>query len=220
VYQITARDRNRLAIQSELLTASILGVENVLCLTGDAITSGDHQQAKPVFDLDAVQMIQVTNGLNEGVDAAGNKLSKSPDFFIGAAVSPNAEPLEPEIIKMEKKIDGGAKFFQTQAVFDIKRFERFVKSIPKKDGVYLLAGIVVLKSEKMAKFMNDNISGIEVPQELIIEMESSSKKKAKGIEIAARIIKEVKGLVDGVHIMSLGWGDIVPEIISLAGLST
>ena len=162
ILQMTCRDRNRLALQSDLLSATVLGIENVLLLTGDHTTLGDHPDAKPVFDLDSVQLIQVAKTLEEGKDMKGNELKGSPKFCLGAVVNPGAEPLEPEIIKMEKKIDAGAQFFQTQAVYDIDQYKRFLDKT-KHLKTTILAGIVLLKSAGMAKYMNENVSGVHVP---------------------------------------------------------
>ena len=216
IYQITARDRNRLALQSELLGASILGVENALCLTGDAVQQGDHPQAKPVFDLDSVQMLYTASLLNQGKDLAGKKLNRPTNFFLGAACSPNADPLEPEIIKTRKKIQAGAKFFQTQAVYEPEKLKQFIKILG--EDVFILAGIVFLKSAKMAKFMNENISGVEIPEEIISELESASDPVEKGIEITARLVVELKEFVDGIHLMPLGKAEVVPKILAKAGL--
>lgn len=217
IYQITARDRNRLALQSELLGASILRVENVLCLTGDAIKQGDHPGAKPVFDLDSVQLLYTADQLNKGKDLAGKKLNKPTNFFLGAACAPCAEPLEPEIIKTRKKIQAGARFFQTQAVYEPEKLKRFIDALGVRD-VYILAGIVFLKSAKMARFMNENISGIEIPADIIAELESASDPVQKGIEITARLVVELKELVAGIHLMPLGKAEVVPEILKKAGL--
>jgi len=216
IYQITARDRNRLALQSELLGASILGVENALCLTGDAVQQGDHPQAKPVFDLDSVQMLYTASLLNQGKDLAGKRLNRPTNFFLGAACSPNADPLEPEIIKTRKKIQAGAKFFQTQAVYEPEKLKQFIKILG--EDVFILAGIVFLKSAKMAKFMNENISGVEIPEEIISELESASDPVQKGIEITARLVVELKEFVNGIHLMPLGKAEVVPEILAKAGL--
>ncbi|HDH97418.1 MAG TPA: 5,10-methylenetetrahydrofolate reductase [Proteobacteria bacterium] len=220
VYQLTCRDRNRLALQSDLLSAWALGIENVLCLTGDHPFLGDHREAKPVYDLDSVQLLKVASGLNDGTDMAGHELEGKPNFYLGAVVTPTADPLEPQLIKMEKKIDAGARFFQTQAIFDPEAFEKFIEHT-KGFGVPIIAGIVVLKSAAMAKFMNENVAGIHVPDSLIQEMADTKKedRKKKAVEIAARIIKAVKPMCQGVHIMPLGWGDLVPDIIDAAELS-
>ena len=219
VYQLTCRDRNRLALQSDLLSASVLGIKNVLALTGDHPALGDHPQAKPVYDLDSVQLIGAIKQLNSGYDMNGNKLDGSPDFFIGAVVNPGADEIEPEIIKFRKKIASGAQFFQTQAVFDVDRFKKFMKQV-KDFNVPILAGIVLLKSAGMAEYMNENIAGVHVGRNLIDEMKSVSKedRPKKSIEIAARLIKELKPFCQGVHIMPLGWDKYVPAVLDAAGL--
>ena len=217
IFQMACRDRNRLALQSDLLSASVLGIENVLLLTGDYPTLGDHPEAKPVFDLDSVQLIQVAKALQDGKDMKGNALKGAPKFCIGAVVNPGADPLEPEIIKMEKKIGAGAQFFQTQAVYDIELFKRFLDSI-KHIKVPVLAGIVLLKSAGMAKYMNKNVAGVFVPDNLIQEMVMTKDKAAKSVEIAARLIKELKPLCQGIHIMPIGWDKKVPLVLAAAGL--
>jgi 5,10-methylenetetrahydrofolate reductase len=209
ILQVTCRDRNRLALQSDLLSASVLGIENVLLLTGDHPTLGDHPEAKAVFDLDSVQMIQVARTLESGKDMKGNDLLGSPKFCIGAVVNPGADPLEPEIIKMEKKIKSGAQFFQTQAVYDIEQFKNFLDSI-KHLKTTILAGIVLLKSAGMAKYMNENVSGVHVPDNLIEEIKSAAKED--------RPKKSVEPLCQGIHLMPLGWDKLVPQILASAGL--
>jgi len=175
IFQVTCRDRNRLALQSDILSAASLGIENLLLLTGDHTTLGDHPQAKPVFDLDSVQLLEVVRGLQSGTDMVGNKLQGTlPRFCMGAVVNPGADPIEPQIIKMEKKIQAGAEFFQTQAIYDVKIFENFLSKI-KHLKTTILAGIVLLKSAGMAKYMNENVAGVTVPQNLIDEMSSVSK---------------------------------------------
>ena len=220
IFQVTCRDRNRLALQSDILSAASLGIENLLLLTGDHTTLGDHPQAKPVFDLDSVQLLGVVKGLQEGLDMVGNKLEGNPPrFCMGAVVNPGADPIEPQIIKMEKKIEAGAEFFQTQAVYDIKLFENFLSQI-KHLKTTILAGIVLLKSAGMAKYMNKNVAGVSVPQNLIDEMDSVAKedRAKKSIEIAARLIKELRPMCQGVHIMPIGWDKKVPLVLDAAGL--
>lgn len=217
IFQVTCRDRNRLALQSDLLSAAVLGIENVLALTGDYPTLGDHPDAKPVFDLGSVQLLEVARTLQEGKDMKGNPLKGAPKFCIGAVVNPGADPLEPEIIKMEKKIQAGALFFQTQAVYDVELFKRFLDSI-KHLKTTILAGIVLLKSAGMAKYMNKNVAGVFVPDNLIKEMEEAKDKSAKSIEIAARLIKELKPMCQGIHIMPIGWDKKVPLVLDAAGL--
>jgi len=219
VFQLTCRDRNRLALQSDLLSAWALGIENVLCLTGDHPILGDHTEAKPVYDLDSVQLLKAASTLNQGHDMAGHELESEPNFFLGAVVTPAAEPVEPQIIKMKKKIEAGARFFQTQAVYEPEKFERFMNQI-QDSRVPVIAGIVILKSAAMARFMNTNVAGISVPESIIQEMEETAKedRKKKAVEISARVIRQVKPLCQGVHIMPLGWDDLVPEVINQAEL--
>ncbi|MDI6801489.1 MAG: methylenetetrahydrofolate reductase [Thermodesulfovibrionales bacterium] len=221
ILQMTCRDRNRIGLQSDLLGASILNIKNVLCMTGDHVLAGDHKQAKPVYDVESVQLLGVVNSLNNGKDMAGNDLKGSTDFFQGAVVTPEANPLEPQLIKFEKKVRAGARFFQTQAIYDINKFKDFMK-YAKKFPVKILAGIVVLKSAGMANFINNNVPGIRVPQELIDELKAAGKEKAldTGLNIAARHIKQLKeeNICDGVHIMAIGMEDKVPTIMERAGL--
>ena len=217
VFQITCRDRNRIALQSDLLNAYVLGIENVLCLTGDYVSLGDHPQAKPVFDLDSVTLLQAAKKLEEGSDLSGKELKGAPKFCLGAVVTPAADPLEPQIIKMGKKVKAGAQFFQTQAVYEPKRFEEFMKQV-KHLNVPVMVGIVLLKSAGMARFMNKNVAGVYVPDNLIEEMEGTDNKVKKSIEIAARLIKEMKPLCQGVHIMPIGWEKRVPAVLDAAGL--
>lgn len=219
VYQLTCRDRNRLALQSDLISAWALGIQNVLCITGDHPVLGDHAEAKPVYDLDSVQLIKAASGLNNGYDLAGHELESRPDLFIGAVVTPGADPVEPQIIKMKKKINAGAKFFQTQAVYDAEKFKQFMEQV-KPFGVPVIAGLVLLKSAAMAKYMNANVAGITVPDSIIEEMETTPKedRKKKSAEITARIIKEIKPYCQGVHIMPLGLDALVPDVLKEAEL--
>lgn len=221
VFQLTCRDRNRLALQSDLLSAWILGIENVLCLTGDHPALGDHLETKPVFDLDSVQLLKAASSLNAGKDLSGHDLDGSPDFFLGAVVTPGADPIEPQIIKMKKKVAAGAKFFQTQAIYDAEAFGRFADRV-KDLNVPIMAGIVILKSAGMARYMNENVAGVSVPDKLIEEIGKTKKgdRKNKAVEIAARIIREVKPFCHGVHLMTLGWEDLVPKIVEEAGLKS
>lgn len=218
IFQITCRDRNRLALQSDLLSAAALLIENVLILTGDHTTLGDHPEAKPVFDLDSVQLLQVARKLETGFDMKANKLEGTPPkFCLGAVVNPGADPIEPQIIKMEKKIEAGAEFFQTQAVYDIKIFENFLSKI-KHLKTTILAGIVLLKSAGMARYMNKNVAGVFVPDNLIKEMEETKDKTATSVDIASRLIKELKPMCQGIHIMPIGWDKVVPKVLDACGL--
>ena len=220
IMQLTCRDRNRLGLQSDVLSAAVLGIDNLLCLTGDHPTLGDHPEAMPVFDLDSVQLLSAVKGLMGGKDMAGNDLEgRPPQFALGAVVNPGAEPLEPQIIKMEKKIQAGAEFFQTQAVYEVDKFADFMRKI-KHLKTPVMAGIIFLKSPGMAKFMNANIAGVHVPEEIIDELAGAGKEKRveKSLEISARLITELKDLCQGVHIMSLGWERHISTVLEMAKL--
>lgn len=221
VFQLSCRDRNRLALQSDLLSAHVLGIHNVLCITGDHVTLGDHSEAKPVYDLDSVQLLQAIQSLKEGKDMGGSELKGSPELYAGAIVVPEANPLEPQLLKFEKKVKAGAAFFQTRAVFDIEKFKTFMTHA-RQFKVKILAGIALLESTDMARDMNDNFPGVSVPKDLIEEMAGAGKEKglAKGIEIAGRIIKQLKedAISDGVHIMAGRNEKAVPDILSAAGI--
>jgi methylenetetrahydrofolate reductase (NADPH) len=212
ILQVTCRDRNRLSLQSELLSAYALGIENVLVLTGDHTLCGDHPQAKPVFDLDSVQLLSAAKGLCSGRDMSGAVLDGAPDLCLGAVVNPCADPLEPELIKMKKKIDSGAQFFQTQAVFDIKKFDVFMAKVSKYN-VPILAGIILLKSSAMALYMNENVAGIYVPDDIIKRLNSSKDKKKEAVDIACELISALRGSCCGVHIMPIGWDNVLPEVL-------
>ena len=220
IFQMTCRDRNRLALQSDLLSAHVLGIENVLALTGDLPALGDQPQAKPVYDLDSVQLLWVISRLNEGYDMVGNELRGKPNFFAGAVVTPEADTeakRELQLIKMEKKITTGARFFQTQAVYDVDSFANFMKRV-EGFNVPILAGVIPLKSAGMARFMNKNVAGVSVPEELIDKMAKTEDKVATGIEIGANLIEELRDICHGVHIMAIGWEKRVPAILDTAGL--
>ncbi|MFO8010978.1 MAG: methylenetetrahydrofolate reductase [Dehalococcoidia bacterium] len=222
ILQMTCRDRNRMGLESDLLAANVLGIDNVLCLTGDYISVGDHLDAKPVFDLDSVQLIQAVRMMEQGKDIAGNEMNAPASFCCGAIVTPEADPIEPQLLKFEKKINAGIEFVQTQAIYDIDNFKKFMEYARKFDNVKILAGIVLLSGAGMAKYMNANVPGIFVPQELIDELAGAQKGKAieKGIEIAGRTIKQIKdeNICDGVHVMAISREHLVPEILAAAGL--
>jgi len=221
ILQMTCRDRNRIALQSDLLFAHSRDIHNVLCLTGDSVILGDHKEAKGVFDLDSSQLLATIRLLEKGKDLGGNALEGSVSFCAGAVVTPEADPLEPQLIKFEKKVEAGAEFIQTQAVYDLDNFKKFM-DYARQFPVKVLAGIILLTSAAMARFMNKNVSGVRVPQELIDEMASAPKGRAleKGIQIAGRMIRRLReeGMCDGVHIMAIGKEEVVPEIMSAAGL--
>ncbi len=221
IYQLTCRDRNRIALQSDLLSAAMFGIENLLLLTGDHTKLGDHPQAKPVFDLDSVSLIHAVTRLEAGVDLGGNELvGEPPKFAKGAVVSPCSDSVDAQLAKMERKVRAGADYFQTQAVFEPEKFIRFMEKA-KQFGKPVQVGIIIPKSAGMAKFMNNNVAGIHVPDEMIEELKKDKEKTKAGItgvEIAARIIKECRPYCQGVHIMALGWEDKVPELLKQAGI--
>lgn len=218
IFQITCRDRNRLALQSDLLSAYVLGVRNVLVLTGDHTVLGDHPQSKPVFDLDSVSLLAAASTLMEGKDMVGNALTGKPDFLLGAVVNPGADPLEPQILKLERKINAGARFFQTQAVYDVASFERFVRKV-EQFKVPILGGIVLLKTAGMAKYMNEKVAGVTVPDRYIKMMAEAKKEERSrvSIQIAAELIKGMKDFCQGIHIMPLGWERYVPAVLEASG---
>jgi len=221
IFQLTCRDRNRIALQSDLLSAALFGIENLLLLTGDHTKLGDNPQTKPVFDLDSVSLIHAVKTLESGVDLGGNKLDgEPPSFAKGAVVSPCSDSVDVQLAKMERKVKAGVEYFQTQAVYQPDKFRSFMEKA-KHFGVPVQLGIVIPKSAAMVKFMNNNVAGISVPQEMIDEL-NADKEKTKagitGVEISARIIRECKDYCQGVHIMALGWENKVPDILKLAGL--
>jgi 5,10-methylenetetrahydrofolate reductase len=218
VLQVTCRDRNRLALQSDLLGAWALGTENVLAMTGDYVTMGDHPEAKPVFDLDSVQLIAAIQTLKDGNDLAGNELEGSPDFYLGAVAHPASEPRGLQQMKLRKKVAAGAQFIQTQAIYDADIFKEFMKGVP--DGVKVMAGLVPLRSARAARFMNENVPGIVVPDELIERMEGAEKKVTEGINITVELIDQLRNVCDGVHIMAIGMEKRLPEILEKAGFSS
>ena len=220
ILQMTCRDRNRLALQADLLFAYSRGIRNVLCLTGDSVVVGDHKEAKGVFDLDSSQLLAAVRTLEKGKDLGGNDIDGSVEFCAGAIVTPEANPIEPQLIKFEKKLEAGAEFIQTQAVYDLDNFAEFME-YARPFGVKVLAGIILLTSWRMAEFMNKNVPGVFVPVPLVEEMKSAPKGGAlqKGIEIAGRMIRTIKEnkLCDGVHIMAIGKEEVVPDILEAAG---
>ncbi len=221
ILQMTTRDRNRLALQADLLLAYSRDIRNVLCLTGDSVDIGDHKEAKPVFDLDSVQLIKMIKTVESGKDLGGNDLKGTPEFCIGASVHPAADFIEPQLIKFEKKIAAGVQFFQTQGIYDLDCLRRFMQ-YARQFNVKILPGIIVLTSARMARYMNDNVPGVIVPQGIIDELATVEKGKGvqKGIEIAAQLIKAIKeeSLCHGVHIMAVGREGIVPDILEKAEL--
>jgi len=226
VFQMVCRDRNRIALESDALSAAVLGIENVLALTGDHVVMGDHREAKPVHDLDSVGLLQALARLESGSDLGAdfkgnpNQLDGNPKFFKGCCVTPCGKNPQAQIIKLEKKVEAGAQFVQTQAVYDPATFERFMAGM-RHLKVPVLVGIVVLKSAGMAKYMNRSVPGVQVPDALIKQLAEAPKEDLKKVstEIAARLVREMKPMCQGAHLMTLGWDDLVPGIIAQAGLA-
>jgi 5,10-methylenetetrahydrofolate reductase len=226
VFQMVCRDRNRIALESDALSAAVLGIENVLALTGDHVVMGDHREARPVHDLDSVGLLQALARLESGSDLGAdfkgnpNQLDGIPKFFKGCCVTPCGKNPQAQIIKLEKKVEAGAQFVQTQAVYDPATFERFMAGM-RHLKVPVLVGIVVLKSAGMAKYMNRSVPGVQVPDAIIKQMAAAPKEDLKKVatEIAARLVREMKPMCQGAHLMTLGWDDLVPGIIAQAGLA-
>ncbi len=219
IYQLTCRDRNRIALQSDLLSAEILGLKNVLALTGDFTTMGDHPHAKPVFDLDSPQLLDVICQLNSGIDMEGNELKGSTDLFPGAAVNPGADPVEPQVFKAKMKAERGARFFQTQAIYEPKILKSFLSEL-RDEGVEVpvLVGILPLKSPGMARFMNENIAGAFVPDRVIEGLEKADDLVEESLNVCARVIRETSDCCQGVHLMPMGWEEHVPELLDKSRL--
>ncbi len=226
VFQMTTRDRNRIALQSDLLGASVLGIQNVLCLTGDHQARGDHPQAKKVFDLDSIQWIMAVKEIrDQGCLMNGKKISGSPKFFIGAVANPFVESLELHIIRLQKKIAAGTDFIQTQPVLDMEHFKKWLSQATERgltDQCAIIAGIIPLKSAKIARHLQNNVPGIMVPDTIIDRLDAmpEDRQQEEGINIALEIIeglKQTKG-VRGIHIMAIGCEEKLPEIIERAGL--
>lgn len=221
IMQMTTRDRNRIALQSDILGAAALGIRNILCITGDHQSKGDHPFAKNVFDIDSVQFLWTVRKMrDDGELLSGEKLTKNPSLFIGAVENPFADPLDIRILRIEKKVDAGAQFIQTQCIFDIERFEEFMELFCKRglhERVALLGGVTPLRSLGMARYMKENVAGIRIPDSIIERLKSVPKEEVKeeGIRICVETIKRLKNMegVRGVHIMAIEWEEIVPEIV-------
>ena len=221
IFQMTCRDRNRIALESDLLSAAMFGIDNVLSLTGDYTKLGDHPGAKPVFDLDSVSLLYTMGLLEQGKDLGGQDLDgEAPSFAKGAVVSPCSDSIDAQLVKMERKIKAGAQFFQTQAIFDSEKYIKFYERA-KEFGVPIQLGIIVPKNAGMCNFMNNNVAGISIPADIIEELKADKERAKAGItgtEIAARIIRECKDYCQGVHIMTLGWEDKIPGLLEQAGI--
>ena len=220
IVQLTCRDRNRIAIQSDILGAAALGLKNFVFMGGDSPVSGDHPEAKAVFDLPAAGLLAAAEALRNGRDMAGNALTGTPDLFLGATANPGASKFEAEVENTRRKIDAGARLLQTQAIYHVDQLKRFIDAV-KPDGVAVLAGIIPLKSEKSGPWLNANLPGVVVPPDMLEAMELAAKAGAareKGIELAADVVRQMRGICQGVHIMAIGWEAEVPEILRVAGV--
>ena len=222
IVQMTTRDKNRIAIQAGMLGAAVLGIPNLVFMGGDPPKNGDHPDAKPVFDLFASQLLDIVRNFESGTDLAGNKLSGSPSFCIGAVVNPGSPRLDAEIENMHRKIDAGAAFLQTQAVFDTSQFAEFLSKTGAIE-VPILAGVIPVKSVNMAQFMNQRVPGITVPDALMKRIADCGTDKqriaATSVEVAADIVRDLKSMTRGVHMMAIGWEDKIPRILDLAAAS-
>ena len=221
IVQMTCRDRNRMGLESDILSAAMFGIDNILALTGDHTVLGDHPGAKPVFDLDSVSLLHTIGQLEKGVDLGGNELvGEPPKFAKGAVVSPCSDSIDAQLAKMEKKVKAGAQFFQTQAVFDSEKFIEFMEKA-KQFGVPVQLGVIIPKNVGMCRFMANNVAGVVIPEAIFDELKADKEKTKAGItgvEIAARIIRECKPYCQGVHLMTLGWESKIPGLLELAGL--
>ena len=224
VMQMVVRDRNRLALQSDILGAVAMGIGNFLCLSGDHQKFGNHPTAKGVFDIDSIQLIQMLKKMrDEKKFLCGEEISGEVPMFIGAAANPFADPFEFRVKRLAKKVKAGADFIQTQAVYDVPKFARFMKMVCElglDKQVHILAGVIPIRSVGMARYMRDYVSGVSVPDGIITRLEKAEKAKDEGVKIILEIIEQLKEIpgVHGIHIMAVGWEDIVPEIVGQAGL--
>jgi methylenetetrahydrofolate reductase (NADH) len=217
ILQATGRDRNRIALQADLLAAATLGVGNVVCMGGDPPANGDHPEAKPVFDLDTMALLRAVTALNGGCDMMGHALKGAPSFCIGAVVNPCAPDLDKEIARMEEKVEAGARFFQTQAVYDVDAFAKFMDRA-RAYKLPIIAGFIILKSGGMARRLNESLPGVSVPESIIAELDAAADKPAQSIAIGGRIIGGLKSVCQGVHVMAIGWEARIPAILSAAGI--
>jgi len=227
IVQMTCRDRNRIALQMDILGIAALGINNVLCLTGDYVTMGNHPSAKPVYDLDSIQLIKIVKGMRDDKRFQnGEKIDVEPRLYIGAVSNPfGGYPLWVDVIRLEKKVEAGADFIQTQCVFNLEKFEEWMKLVRQKklhERIHILAGVTPLKSYRMAKYMSENVPGIEIPERILNRMSNVPKEQAseEGINICVEIIEKLKEIegVHGIHIMAIGWEEVVPELVERAKL--
>ena len=203
ILQVTCRDRNRMALQSDLLAAWVLGIRNVLVMTGDPLDAGDHPLAKPVFDISSETLLQIIAKLNTGHDDVGHTLEGKTDFFCGATVNPCVKPLETELRRFEEKVAAGARFFQTQAIYDLDAFARFMETV-RSMPVYIIAGVIPLRSAIMAHFLNEKVPGVQVPAEIIERLNNSAHPIDTGLQIAAELVRDLRSICQGTHLMLVG----------------
>jgi 5,10-methylenetetrahydrofolate reductase len=212
IFQQTCRDRNRLALQSDLLAAWTLGLTNVLAVTGDDPRGGDHPEAKGVFDLDSTQLLQVMAGFNEGHDMKGRELKGATDFYIGAAMFPEAEPWDAQKARIEEKVTAGARFFQTQAIFDLEKLERATEAAHAV-GAKVIAGILVLRSPRVIRFINEHLAGLMVPETIAARIQGAENATAEAVSLAIEQARAMRDITDGIHVMPLGLDSAVPRIV-------
>jgi methylenetetrahydrofolate reductase (NADPH) len=217
IFQQTCRDRNRLALQSDLLAAWTLGLENLLAVTGDDPRGGDHPQAKGVFDLDSTQLVQMAAGFNAGHDMQGRPLKGGTGLFIGAAMFPEAEPWDIQRARIEEKIAAGARFFQTQAIFDMEKLKRATE-FAHAHGAKVIAGVLLLRSPRVIRFINERLAGLMVPGHIATRIEGAEDAAAEAVVLATEQAREIARIADGIHIMALGHDTAVPEIVREAGI--
>ena len=224
VMQMVVRDRNRLALQGDVLGAVALGINNILCLSGDHQKFGNHPTAKGVFDIDSIQLLQTLKVMrDEHTFISGEDVSGEVPVFIGAAANPFADPFEYRVSRLAKKVKAGADFIQTQAIYDVPKFARWMEMLTERGldkKVHILAGVIPIRSAGMARYMRDYIPGVTVPDEIVTRMEKSEAPKEEGVRTILEIIEQLKDMpgVHGIHIMAVGWEDIVPEIVQKSGL--
>ena len=213
ILQMTCRDRNRIALQADALAAAALGARCIVAMSGDHPAGGDHPDAKPVFDIDSADLLRALSGLAAGSDMAGNPLNAAPELTLGAVVNPGADDLDAELRRMERKIDAGAAFFQTQAVYEPDAFERFMRRA-EPFGAPVMAGCIMLKSANMARNLNANAPGINVPDAVIRELADAPDRRRASADIAARTLRAVRPMCQGAHIMAIGWEALIPQALS------
>jgi len=224
VVQMTCRDRNRIAMQSDILGASALGVRNVLCISGDHQSFGNMKESKNVYDVDSVQELMILRRMrDEGKLWSGDELEVAPELFLGAAANPFADPFEYRVTRLAKKVKAGADFVQTQSIYDMERFERWMALVRARGlhkRVHILAGVMPLKSHKVALFMKNKVAGMIVPDAVIDRMKNSQDPKEEGVRLCVEQIEHLRDIegVQGVHIMAMAWEEKVPEIVKRAGL--